>query len=105
MFEIEILKQWKLYYYKCTRFDGWKLNWDNNPEFTGADALGIAHTILMLPIRALLKLLDLLQPVAKYFKIDCNAGFSMEWMFASGLLWLFVIAALVQFLGTKHVRK
>lgn len=105
MFEIEILQNWKQYYYKCTRFEGMQLNWDNNPDFTLTDAIGIAQTILMLPIRALLKVLDMLQPVAVYFNIDCSSGRSADWMLASGLLWVLIIGVVLQLTGAKRVRK
>lgn len=105
MFEIEILQNWKQYYFKCTRFDGLRLNWDNSPDFTLTDALGIGHTILMLPIRALLKAMDMLQPVAVYFNIDCSAGRSTDWMLASGILWALIIAVVLQVTGAKRVRK
>lgn len=105
MFEIEILHNWKQYYFKCTRFDGMRLNWDNSPEFSLTDALGIGHTILMLPMRALLKAMDMLQPVAEYFNVGCSAGRSTDWMLGSALLWVLIIAVVLQVTGSKRVRK
>ena len=105
MFEIEILHNWKQYYFKCTRFDGMRLNWDNSPEFSLTDALGIGHTILMLPMRALLKAMDMLQPVAEYFNVGCSTGRSMDWMLGSALLWVLIIAVVLQVTGSKRVRK
>jgi|GEM_PF-6249282 len=106
MDDIEIFKSWKLNYFRCDRFEQFRLNWDNNAEqFTTVDAMGIGHWILMMPGRALLKVLDMLQPVAKYFKIDCSWGLSTEWILASALLWALIFAIVVQFYGFKRVRK
>ncbi|MGB7180407.1 MAG: hypothetical protein WA888_11145 [Burkholderiaceae bacterium] len=104
-FEVEIYKNWQLYYHKCTRFDGMQLNWDNNPAFSLVDAMGIGHTILMLPMRLLLKILDMLQPVAIYFNIGCGDGRSGDWMLGSALLWVLIIATALQLWGWKRVRK
>lgn len=105
MDDIEVLKSWKLNFFRCDRYPEFRLNWDNAEAFSGTDALGIAHWILMIPGRALLKALDMLQPVAKYFKIDCSWGLSTEWMLSSGLLWALIVAIILQFLGSKRVRK
>lgn len=105
MADTEIVNDWKLNYFRCDRYDEFRLNWDNAEGFSGADALGIGHWILMIPGRALLKLLDMLQPVAKYFKIDCSWGLSAEWMLASALLWALIFAILIQLFGVKRVRK
>ena len=101
----DIVENWKLYYFKCTRFTGWQTNWDGKEEFTLTDAMGIGHTVLMLPVRALLKALDMLQPIAKKLSITCASGVnSLDWMLGSALLWLFIIAIVLQLTGWKIMR-